>query len=319
MTNRPHHSAIWAILWLLATSVTSASELLKQYQLPPPEANPGECYAKVIVPATYQESQQTVVKREASESISVVPARFEWVEERVMVKEASESITVNPATYRWVEESVLIEPDSYRLEPVAAVFETITEQILDAPEQLNWSTQCGPLQHVEHMTGEGMCLVVEPPTYKTITRHIVSEPATTRRVEVAAKYKSVRRQVLDTPARIVKKVVPARFETVRVRKLISPARVERTLAPVEYQSVTRREKLSDDRFAWYPVHCENSLDARDIRELQVALKQRGFEPGDIDGVLGSQTLSAIEAFQTDSALARGALTFETFEALDLQH
>lgn len=309
---------IAAMLCLAANSVASAGELLRQYQSLPPEVRPGECYAKVIVPAIYSESQQTVVKREASESISIVPARFEWTEERVMVKEASELLTVVPATYRWVEETVLIEPVTFRLEPVAAVYEMVTEQILDTPEYQNWTTQCGPLQHLEHMTGDVMCLVSEPATYKTITRYIVSEPATTRRVQVPAKYKKVRRQVLDTPARVVSTPQPARFETIRVRKMVSPARVERAATPVEYQTVTRKEKLSDEHFAWYQVVCGDSLDSRRVRDLQQALKKHGYDPGEIDGVSGSRTMKSVEAFQSDRELARGALTLETLDALGLE-
>jgi peptidoglycan hydrolase-like protein with peptidoglycan-binding domain len=38
------------------------------------------------------------------------------------------------------------------------------------------------------------------------------------------------------------------------------------------------------------------------RELQQALKDRGFTPGDIDGVIGRNTIAAIRAFQAANGL-----------------
>lgn len=39
-----------------------------------------------------------------------------------------------------------------------------------------------------------------------------------------------------------------------------------------------------------------------VRDLQLALKARGFDPGDIDGVIGRNTISAIRAFQAANGL-----------------
>jgi len=305
------------LLCLSTITPAHAAALIDQNDLLPPEVKPGQCFAKVIVPAKYAETRESIVKREASEKISVVPAQFEWTEERIIIKEATESISVVPATYRWIEEKVLVEPPSFRLEPVPAEYETRKERIIDQPEQSSWQSSCGPLQSVEHMTGEFACLVTEPATYKTITRFIVSKPASTRRVEVPGVYEITRRQVLDTPAQIIRTPVAASFETVRVRKMVSPARVERISIPSEYQTVTRKKKESDVELAWYPTQCENRFDDAAVAKLQRVLKERGFDPGKIDGVFGSSTWKAMEAFQRRLQLARGALTLETLEALGL--
>lgn len=297
--------------------VAIAGDLADNYQVHPPEARPGECYAKVIVPPEYREAQETIVKREASETITVIPATFEWVEERVLVKEAGETLSVVPETYRWIEEKILVEPAGYRLEPVAAEFDIITEQVLDKPEQITWKNECGPLQSVDHMTGDVLCLVSEPATYRTITRHVVSKPATTRRVAEPATYSTVLKQVLDSPARVIRHAVPAQYDTIRVKKLLTPARVRRVVTPVEYQSVTRKEKVADHHFAWRKTLCEPPIDANEVIELQQALKKLGFDPGEIDGVYGDATRRAIDAYQLNRRLPRGALTIETFDSLGL--
>lgn len=57
---------------------------------------------------------------------------------------------------------------------------------------------------------------------------------------------------------------------------------------------------------------------RDVLEAQIALARRGFSPGSIDGVMGSQTRAALLAFQRWSDLAETAeLDDATREALSL--
>ncbi len=65
-----------------------------------PNAQPGECYAKVFVPAEYKTVTEEVVTREAAEKIEIVPAKWEWVEEKVLVKPASSKLVVVPATFK---------------------------------------------------------------------------------------------------------------------------------------------------------------------------------------------------------------------------
>ncbi len=54
----------------------------------------------------------------------------------------------------------------------------------------------------------------------------------------------------------------------------------------------------------------------DILQVQKALAEKGYSPGPADGIMGSQTRSAIEAFQKDHDLpASGRLDAETQRAL----
>jgi His-Xaa-Ser repeat protein HxsA len=53
-----------------------------------------------------------------------------------------------------------------------------------------------------------------------------------------------------------------------------------------------------------------------IMRVQAALYSKGYDPGAIDGVLGSTTKSALRSFQTDHGLiSSGAMTTETLNAL----
>jgi len=289
---------------VFATGVAESQDVNSSNDLSlyPPDAQPGECYAKVLLPAKFDTISEKVLKREASERVTIVPAKFEWVEERVLTKEAVETLEVVPAVYRWVEEKVMVEPASTRLVPVPAEFETVSERVLDTPEQTVWKKGRGPIEKIDNTTGEILCLVVEPATYKTIDRTIVKTPASSRSVEVPPVFKTVRKQVVDQPAEVRKTTSPAQFTTIRVRKMVEPPQEQRVSLPAEFQTVTKRTNVTQDIIA----------------RLQQALKTKGFNPGDVDGVLGSATLSAVEAYQRASGLARGGVTMETIESLDVK-
>lgn len=304
---------------LFATGVAESQDVTKDnLSLYPPDAQPGECYAKVLVPAKYDVVTEKVLKREASDKITIVPAKYEWVEERIMIKEASDRINVSPATFRWVEEKVMVEPATTRLVPMPAEYETVSERVLDRPEQTVWKKGRGPIERIDNTTGEILCLVVEPATYKTINRTVVKKPASTRQVEVPPVFKTIRKQVLASPAQVSKIATPPDFSNIRVRKMIEPSKESRISLPAEFQTVSKRVRVSNERMSWQPILCETNVTQDVIASLQRALDEKGFDPGDIDGVLGSATMNAVEAYQRSNSLARGGVTMETLKELRIK-
>jgi hypothetical protein len=89
----------------------------------PPNAKPGECWARAFVPPTYRTNTETILSKGPAERLEIIPAEFEWVEETVMVKEASEELEIIPAQYGWEEEKVLVRQASSKLVEVPASFE----------------------------------------------------------------------------------------------------------------------------------------------------------------------------------------------------
>ena len=72
-----------------------------------PNAKPGQCYAKVMVPAQYEIKPEKVMVREAAEKIETIPARYEWVEETVTVNAAQTKLVPVPAITRHVLPRIL--------------------------------------------------------------------------------------------------------------------------------------------------------------------------------------------------------------------
>lgn len=99
-----------------ATQAALAPSLTDDPTATLPNAKPGECYAKVIIPAQYKADRVEVVEREASEKIEVIPAKYEWVEEKVLVKEATFKLETVPAAYADAGRANRGESSLYRMD-----------------------------------------------------------------------------------------------------------------------------------------------------------------------------------------------------------
>ena len=432
-----------------------------------PSAKPGECYAKVLLPAEYRTETSRVVVKEASETLKIIPAKYEtseqrvlvseagselrvipatfgtasetyqvspassrWVmgsagssigadsalvamarasgaavdratagqcfsehfeaptyktvTERMLVSEASETIKLTPAKYEWTEQRVMVSPATRSLVEVPAVFGTTQERVLVEDAKTVWKKGRGAIEKIDHGTGDVMCLVEIPAVYKTISKRVLKTPATTRVSEQPARYETIRvrklvadatetrvalpakyddvtkrvmetggshswhakgarnvagkatgnviclqetpakmasvsRKVVKTPASVRRVEIPAKYETKSVRRLVEDAREVRTAIPAVYDTVSRRIQVKPESLEWRSVLCETNTSLDTIQDVQRALLKAGYSPGPIDGVLGSQTMNAVERFQRAENLATGSLTLDTLKKLGVRH
>jgi hypothetical protein len=284
----------------------------------PPGAEPGECYARVFVPPTYQTVTEEVLKHGASERLEVIPAKYEWVEEEIMVQEASSRLEIIPAEYGWVEEQILVKAASTEMQHVPAEYEWQEEQVMVKPAHTVWKKGRGLIERVDNATGEIMCLVEIPATYKTVRKKVMVKPPTTREIEIPAAYDTVKKRVQLKPPSQRTIEIPASYKTVKVRKLVSPPEERRIPIPAEYETVTKTEVVNDGGMEWRQVLCETNMGADIISRIQSALSMAGYDPGPIDGVLGPQTHRAIKSYQMEKNLASGGITYETIKSLGIR-
>jgi len=284
----------------------------------PPNAKPGECYARVLTPPTYRTTEKRVLKSPESERIEIVPPKYEMVTEKVLVKEASEEAVLVPAEYKWVTEKVLVSEPGEKIVSKPPVYKTVTEKVLVRPAYTTWKKGHGPIQKVDNATGEIMCLVEVPAEYKTISKRVLVEPARTEKVKIPGQYKEVKKRVMVEPPKMVKKKIPAEYKTIQVRKMVTPPQEKRIKIPAKYTTIAEREKVTDASLEWRPILCETNTTPQIIADLQRALDKKGYNPGPIDGVIGSETMAAVNAFQKDNKLASGQITLETLKALGIR-
>ena len=279
----------------------------------PPNARAGECYARVLIPEQYTSKEERVLVKEASESVSVVPATYETVTERVLMKEASTRLEVIPATYETVTERVMVRPAGEKIVKVPATYRTVTERVLDKPAYTVWKRGAANtfgngtnvVSQSVNGTGEVMCLVEVPASYKTISKQVVDTPAGTRTVESPAEFKTIERRVLKNPASTREVTIPAEYGTVAVTKLVRPASESRTPVPAQYKTVTKTTKVSDASLAWQSVLCDVNSSPENIRALQSALKEKGYTVA-VDGQLGPGTITAVNRYASSLGIPQGA-------------
>ena len=93
---------------MMPGSVIQAEPIDNTNTLPP--AKPGQCYAKVMIPAKYETKAEKVLVRESAEKIDTIPAKYEWVEKKVTLNAAYTKLGPVAAQYEKVSEKVEVSP-----------------------------------------------------------------------------------------------------------------------------------------------------------------------------------------------------------------
>ncbi len=293
----------------------------------PPNAKPGMCYGRVVIPPKYKMEKVRVLIDEGGEKVITVPPKYTWVEKTVLVREAGEKIVPTPPVYKTVTEKVLVKPATEKIVVVRpAKYKWVTKKVLVEPEHTVWkrgnalyqgNNNNVMSQRFNPQTGEIMCLVKVPAKYKTIRQKVMVEPPVTKKITIPAVYKTITKRVLVKPAgtKVVK--IPAVYKTIKVKKLLEPAKVITQKIPPKYGYVTKRVKVRDIEYKWEPVVCKTNLTPGLVENLQRKLKKLGYYNGPIDGIYGPLTQRAVNAYQKDHGLAQGALTLQVCKALGI--
>jgi len=308
-----------------------------QYKTETQQVLKSEASSKIaVIPAKYEWKEERVLIKEASSKLIEVPAVYETVSEKVLVKPASTEwkkgrgpierlnnstgdimcLVEVPAVYKTVSKRVLKTPSStkkieipaeYKVEKVRkivtaaqekkteipATYETVTKRVKTSDEKVMWALRGSKIDG--KATGATLCMKEVAAVYKTVKQKKVKTPATTKVVEIPAEYK------------VIKK-----------RKLTSPATEKKIEIPAKTQVVSKKIKISEESMRWQSVLCETNMSGTKITDIQRALQRAGHNPGPIDGVIGRQTLVAVEAFQRKNNLPRGGLTLQTLEKLGVK-
>lgn len=290
----------------------------------PPNPQPGHCYARVLIPATFETNSQQVLVRPAGEDVDVIPATYDWAEQQVLDKAASKKIVVVPATYKTASERVMVKPASSRLVTTPAEYKTVTEKVLDVPAHTEWkrgdSTIPGAIKtSIDKGTGEIMCLVNVPATYKTIEKTVLVSPASVQEIPIPAEYKTITKTVVATPATTKEVVIPATYKTVRVQTVVTPPQTRTTAIPAEYKTVSSRQKVTDEAMKWREVVCETNMTPTLAHAIQTKLRSAGYYKGPIDSLFGRMTMTASQRYSVanDLPVGRDYITLDMLKSLNI--
>lgn len=169
----------------------------------PQNAEPGQCFARVITPAEYEKVTKRVLVSTASKKIKTIPPEYGWTTKRILVKPATTKLVTVPATYK-----------------------TVTKKIMVSPKHTKWVPGHGETERVNPITGQTMCLITVPAEYETVTKRVVATPAHTKKVTIPAEYKTikVRKVVREAQTKTIK--IPAEYRTLTTRKKVEGSEIQ---------------------------------------------------------------------------------------------
>jgi len=248
--------------------------------LTPPNAKPGECYARVLIPAQYKTVDDEVVVKEATEKLTIIPAEFNSTEEKVMVVPEYTRLIPVPATYKDVNETIEVKPaERYWMSRLDDKGLPVNPDILAAIRKRGIDLNA---------TTPGTCYreYYQPRAYKTVDEEVVIQkernetealpatfeseektievvPATKKLVEVPAEYEETEKQVLLQPERNVWKKgsnpaqklngatgeimclvkIPAKYATIKKRVLKTPPHTDVEEIPAQTQTLTIQKQV----------------------------------------------------------------------------
>ena len=285
-----------------------------------PEAEIGECYARVMIPAVYDSVPQTVTTQDAYDSIQVTEASLAPDTLTVKTRDAGMRYIVRQPRYEARTEDVLVAPAHERLIVVPAQFETVTERVQVRGPRKVWKPgeNLSAIKRTDPNTGIVYCLVEEPAEYETVTRRVLIAPEQVRTETVPAEYKTITKQVLVDAGGVDEQPIPAEFEEVAVTRLANAA--SQSTRPVAAQTSTLNTSVlrTGERYEWAPVLCETNATPASISRVQQALANAGVYSGEVDGIAGPQTEAALKRFQSANGLpGNGLITQKTAEALGM--
>jgi hypothetical protein len=253
----------------------------------PPNAQPGQCFAKVLVPEVTETYTEQVLVSPEKTITRVVPGDCGFEDKTVVVREPSTELITIPATFKTVTETVVTKPGGAHTQTVPPVYDTVTEQVKVREGYTVWrpgstvagynpggygapppsayagtgaapNPAYGGLPTRVLATGEVLCLVQVPPEYKTITKQVLRTPGSTVDVPYPPETTVVSRQVVDIPAHVEKREIPGETKIIKV-KVCRPDQTTSATIPPEFKTVTKVRTITPSKFEWKTVDCKTEV------------------------------------------------------------
>lgn len=322
------------------------------------DARPNQCYTRLMkAPVLETYAEKVLVEPERVET-RTLPEEWRWAERKVVAEPERIERKVIPAVKRKVYEERVVQEAAWREETVPAVYEKRMESVMVRPARQEWVRSEGIAtgaalvtpgdHHPVRYRADGMlswpgkepvviqgdaetteylqkgsaqtvwCLKEVPAEYRRMERKVEIEPASVRRVKVPARVEKVERLIVEREEEVVEKVIPATYRTEKYKEVTAPARTEKYTVPAVYKTVDKTRAVKAPEPVWREVLCERNTTPAKVKELQIALGKRGYDPGPVDGTLGTRTVAAMQKFQADQGLPQGQISVEAAEALGVK-
>jgi peptidoglycan hydrolase-like protein with peptidoglycan-binding domain len=286
-----------------------------------PNARPGECFARVVIPARYETRYKDVMVDQGEERIGVLDARFASQTRDMLIRDAAKRYVVRQPVYKAVQERVMVRPAYERLEVEAAVYRRVSEQVQIAPARTAWKpgkslADWSGVKDTKNKHGEVYCLAEIPAKTKTVSKRVLVRPARTHTVAVPPLYRTITRHVLVDPGGVEEVPMAAQYGQITTQKLVAEATSNRTTTAPRTQRIPYRVEIAPQRYDWIQVLCKTNATPAAISNVQSQLQQLGYYHDQPSGQLDLPTENAVREYQQAVDIPHGGyLSLKTLLAL----
>lgn len=225
---------------------------------PPATAKPGQCYARVLVPAVYKNVPMDVVTQEGYENFETRDPVFRSRPETIVTRDGYTRYITTEPVFRTEQVTKTTRPQYERLVAVPAQLASKTETVVIREPRMVWRSgqNLSGVRRLDSGTGEVYCLVEERGVTQAVTRQVVIKPSDVKRVMVPAEVKTFNTQVLVTPATVKEVKVAPEVASYEVKDIVQPAMERKVSVPEQRGTINRQELVTPEHYEWVQVDCD---------------------------------------------------------------
>jgi hypothetical protein len=237
-----------------------------------------------------------------------VPAVYKNVSRRVLARPAQNIRTFVPAVYKTVKQKKFIAPALYKTIRTPARYKTQNYRVKTGGARYAWRAV--------------LCKTNAPKNYRK---------AVTKRKPVVrtSSYKKQYNKSSGISYQDYMRVMNAGTGKAKLNKAkkvskraVLKKKTQKVMAPKPKMTapkpkMTAPKAVTKAAVKTTPKQAKSAAKQSIVYGIQKALKNKGFDPGTIDGKMGPGTAAALKAFQSSRGLPVGQLSKDTFRALGL--
>lgn len=279
-----------------------------------------------------------------------IPAVYKNITHKVLVQKAKTIQIPNPALYKTIKHKKRVSPAQFKTVHTPARYKTKRYRVKTASAKYVWKEVICKKNVVKNHTAhhpvkkfykakqhKAKTYVKKYTPTQHVKKKVVRKASYSRKMLSAHKARPIKPRYLKKAsykkAVYTKKRVTPRKK--RVSRTYRPATLKRTVykptikKKVHKRPIVKKKVHKRLKVVAKPRHVNTKRKAKKVSKkvrltkqnailrIQTALRERGFNPGKVDGKLGPATVSALTAFQRKNGLATGKLNRATLRALRL--
>ncbi len=292
-------------------------ELFKSYG-----GNGNNCYGNTMMPSIYDTITDKVEVRAGYTYLKRIPPVYDTIVQKILVRPGYTRYQVVEPLFDIKVEKVKVHDQDTELKPgLVSKPRVFADQVETIPVRKIW-TKTKKRKNCRSRIPEN-CLdweVKELPSQRLeVTREVPSTilGGQANVTDIPEKFVTIQKKVLKREASVKEVNILPEYRTVRQLKIKTPARYEEVKVPPAYKEIKRIRIITEGgTIEPQEVVCEDDYGSY-VLPIQLKLQERGYQVGELDGVLGRKTKAALIQYQIDHNLPIGQLDFATIKKLGL--